>query len=365
MKNEEKLTFGKKLKYSIFDFDKYQELATEKIGRTIVYIVLLMVIFNIFTAGIYTYKIFEGVEKVKLYISENIETITFDGNILDIIPKNKENELKVQENENMAIDIIINTKVTEKAEIEQYVKEISNEESAILILNDRIMIKNSANTKPYEYLYSNIANQYDISSISKQDIIDLLSGDAINTILGTSFIICFIYLFVIFLSNILVDILMFSAMGYLVTLIARIRVKYSTIYNIAAYATTLPILLNIIYFLLNSLTGFEIQYFRVMYIAVTSIYIIAAILMIKTDVIKKQLELSKIIEEQDRVREELKRKEEQEKDEIEKERQRKEEQEKLKQKEQEKDDDKEEKKKRKTSKKPDVNIGKEPEGNNV
>ena len=47
-----------------------------------------------------------------------------------------------------------------------------------------------------------------------------------------------------------------------------------------------------------------------MYTAIASIYIITAILMIKSDVIKKQLELNRIIEKQKKVREELKRKEE-------------------------------------------------------
>ena len=45
-----------------------------------------------------------------------------------------------------------------------------------------------------------------------------------------------------------------------------------------------------------------------MYTAIASIYIITAILMIKSDVIKKQLELNRIIEEQERVREEIKQK---------------------------------------------------------
>ena len=61
-----------------------------------------------------------------------------------------------------------------------------------------------------------------------------------------------------------------------------------------------------------------------MYTALASIYIITSILIIKSDVMKKQLELNRIIEEQERVRQELKRKEEEEKEQAEQERRKRE-----------------------------------------
>ena len=72
MKNEEKLTFGKKLKYSIFDFDKYQEMAAEKIVKTIGYIVILLLVFTLVVAGIYTYKFSVIISDARNYINENI-----------------------------------------------------------------------------------------------------------------------------------------------------------------------------------------------------------------------------------------------------------------------------------------------------
>ena len=69
-----------------------------------------------------------------------------------------------------------------------------------------------------------------------------------------------------------------------------------------------------------------------MYTAVATIYIITAILMIKSDVIKKQMELRRIIEEQEKVKQELKQKEEEEKEKREEERRRKQREEKEKEK---------------------------------
>ena len=56
---KDKLSFFKKIKTSIFDFDGYQELAAEKISRTIAYIVLLMLILGIIVSFVYTYQIYQ------------------------------------------------------------------------------------------------------------------------------------------------------------------------------------------------------------------------------------------------------------------------------------------------------------------
>ena len=97
-------------------------------------------------------------------------------------------------------------------------------------------------------------------------------------------------------------------------LLCGLRLKYSAVYNIAIYSLTLPITLSLIYEVVNLLTGYTITYFSIMYMAITCIYVFTAILMIKSDVIKKQMELSKIIEEQERIKQEIERKEQEKKE---------------------------------------------------
>lgn len=157
-------------------------------------------------------------------------------------------------------------------------------------------------------------------------------------------------MFIIQLSSTLVDIIVLSIFGYIVSLITKIRLKYTAIYNIAAYALTLSIILNIIYFAVNSFCGFTIQYFEIMYTTLATIYITAAILLIRSDVIKKQIELNKIIEEQVKVRQELEKQEEERKEKEEKDKQKREEEKNRKKKEKEDENG---------------NLGEEPEGNNV
>ena len=64
----------------------------------------------------------------------------------------------------------------------------------------------------------------------------------------------------------------------------------------AVYAVTLPTILNIIYLIVNAFYNYTINYFDIMYMLVASIYVIAAVFMIKSEFNKKQGEVQKIVE---------------------------------------------------------------------
>ena len=351
---EKKLSFFKKIKISILDFDGYQNLAAEKISRTVVYIILLMLIFSLIVAGTYVIKFYQTIGQIRNYISNEVSEITYENYELNIVPNNGEEITRITVNENVSVPvkIIINTQTSDETKIQESMEEIRAEENGILILKDRIIIKSEFSTNFMEYSYKSISEQYNINKIDKNELISLLSGSQINTLYIMLFGIVTIYMLVIYLSTMLMDVLLLTVLTYIVTRIAGLRLKYSAIYNIATYSLTLPILLNIIYFVVNAFTGFTIEYFQIMYTAIASIYIITSILMIKSDVIKKQLELNRIIEEQERVKQELKRQEEERK-----------EKEELKRREKEKE--KREKEKQKKEEKEEGKIGKEPEGDNA
>lgn len=120
-------------------------------------------------------------------------------------------------------------------------------------------------------------------------------------------------------------------------------------FNIAVHALTLSLILNMIYIVINTLTGFTIKYFQVMYTAIAYIYIITAIFMIKSDYNKRNIELQKIKSEQEKIRDELNLKEEEKKNQKEKD--------------DVKNRDKEKEGKNSSSDKP--KIGDKPEGSNV
>lgn len=346
MKDESKLSFWKKLKYSVFDFEKYQNLAIEKIGKTIWYLCALMIIFAIVVAGINTFKFAKMVEEVRTYIENNIDDIKLQNNELAIKMKNGETITKI-ENSNLGFTTTIATDIQNEEEKSKVIKEFESSGNGVLILKDSINIKNEIMSKPYSYEYKNIHDLYSISYMDKNQILDALSINKLGTFLAAFFLIMFIYMFVIYLSSALIDVLLLSIFGYFVSKITRINAKFRALYNMAVYSLTLPIILNILYFIINSFTGFTIRYFDVMYTTVATIYIATAILIIRSDLIKKQIELTKIIEEQDKVREELKRREEEKKEKQEEEKR------------------KEEQKKKEKKEEDEGEVNQEPEGNNV
>lgn len=81
------------------------------------------------------------------------------------------------------------------------------------------------------------------------------------------------------------------------------------------HSLTLPIILNIIYVILNMVFNIEISYFRTMYTSIAYIYLIASILIMKSDMIKRHQVISKIIEVQNKVKEETEKGLEENKDE--------------------------------------------------
>lgn len=107
----------------------------------------------------------------------------------------------------------------------------------------------------------------------------------------------FISFFISYYIATLMDVITLSIFGLFTCIIARIKMKYKAVFNMSIYALTLSILLRILYGVITMLTGFQMKYFNVMYIAVAYISLAAAIFLIKSDVIKQHLQLMKIIEE--------------------------------------------------------------------
>ena len=321
---KEKLSFFRKVKTSILDFDGYQELAAEKISRTILYIILLIFIFSIIISATYAFQFSKALDDIKDYINTEISEIKYENYELRIITNDGNETAEIDVDNLINAKIIINTQMIDENEIQKNMEKIEKQENGILILKNKIIIKNEFSTNLSEYSYKSISEKYNINKIDKEEIINLLSGQQMTSFMFMLLGLIFVYMFIMYISSILVDILLFAILAYIVTKIAGLRLKYSAIYNIASYSLTLPLILNMIYFVVNRLTGFTIQYFQIMYIGVTSIYIITSILMIKSDVIKKQIELNRIIEEKEKVNEELRRKEEERKSKEEQEKREKE-----------------------------------------
>lgn len=234
--------------------------------------------------------------------------------------------------------IIVDTK--EDADKEKYMEKIKLYDTGVLVLNNRAIVVSKVLTGEESIYYSNIITE-DIQN--KIEFINLLSGSNIMYVYLLFGLTIFIYMFIVYLASNLVDAIILGAIGYIFARIVKVRLKYKATFIMGIYALTLPIILNLIYIIVNTFTGFTISYFQWMYTTISYIYIAVAILMIKTEIITQQLQLAKITQIQEEIHEE----------------------EVTEEKEKEEDKGKEEQKEEKEEKKENKQSGEQPEGSNA
>ena len=171
-----------------------------------------------------------------------------------------------------------------------------------------MLLKNEMLSAISETSYTDFFNKYNITSLDKQKIIDYVNNNSLQ-IYTSVFVTMFIYMFVVYLASILVDALVLGFLAYLIARIFRMKIKYSASFSMGVHALTM------VYIIINGFTGWTVKYFQFMYTAISYIYIVTAILMIKTDYMKRQAEVEKIKSVQEQVKEKIKQKEQEKEDE--------------------------------------------------
>lgn len=301
---QKKMAFFKRAKNAIINFDEYQNLSKEKVGTTLKYFFKLMIIFSIIISVFLTARLYKEVETIKTSFANECPDFKIENNTLIIDAENNKYE---KDFEYEFLGLIIdaeNTDLTEEQE-EKY-------QRIIAFYKDKIVMKTQdAKTS---MTYEDISKNQDINGLSKQKILDYANSNAMISIYSAFLISTVLIIFIAYSIQIIIDILLLSIIGIIMSKIARVNLKYKEVFNMSVYALTLSIVLYLIYMCANIMTGITIKYFDLAYQIISYIYIITAILMIKSDLIKQQIEVGKIVEEQKKVREEKQQEDEQKKE---------------------------------------------------
>lgn len=303
MKGNKNNSFFKELFASIKDFDKYQDFAVHKVSKEIIYILKLIAIFTFIISLAFTFKMHIEKNKLVKYINENISDVKFENEKLSV---NNDEKVILEDVDLVNMAIFIETRQLNEEEIKIYKEKLDDYSNGILLLNDKMIVKTEINNGYTDFLYSDIVKQYDIESFNKQDLLNVLNGKEVIVFYIMFFGIFYFYMFIIYFITIIIYAIMLALLGRITSMLLRIPMQYKATFNMAIHALTLPIILNIIYIIVNLFTGFDIKYFQVMYSTISYIYMVAAILIIKADFIKRGQELSKIVEEQQKIRKEYK-----------------------------------------------------------
>lgn len=314
----QKINFFKKLWYSITKFEKYPDMAAEGLQKAIIYLSILVSIVTVFIMINSLIEMNKLVNNLASYIEINVPEFSYkDGQISMEI----EEPIVISEVQYSTIDRVVIAPKSETEEQKNQIKENNNINGTVIFLfKDQIMLRNKNENNEIQeepYTYSDFIRSYtqeDVKTFNKAELIEYMTSSKMNSYYmryGASLI---IYLFIINLLVALLDVLELAVLGWITTVVARIKMRFLAIYNMAVYSLTLSILLNIIYIVINYFVEFKMSYFQIAYITIAYIYLAASIFIIKDDFIKKQEELTKIKDEQIKVREEIRQQEEEKKD---------------------------------------------------
>ena len=278
----------KKVWYSITKFEKYPEMATEGVGRAFSYLAWIIFMFSIILAIGIVIKFNIFAKESLNYLDKNFSEINYTNGELTI--KTKDNDSKISIG-----NVIINTEELTENEIKEYENKTSLAKTEIIIVKDKVYFKFGEQST--SITYKDILDKLKIKEFDKFTLINTLTkqinSPKIYIVYGLALV---LYLFISYFVSTLIDVLMLSLFGLITTAIAKIQMRYRAIFNMSVYAITLSTILQLIYAIVTLFTDFNIKYFDFMYSAISFVCLTAAIFMIKSDLIKQQIELMKVIE---------------------------------------------------------------------
>lgn len=295
--------FYKKVISSIKDFDKYQEFATEGTSNALKYFFKLTLLLSIVVAIAFTIKTGQNINKGIAYIKNDSPYFKYENGNLFV----DSNEGIIYENsEEFNGVIIVDTNDISEEKMAEYKKKLALYNNGILLTKDKITVKNEMLNEEVNQSYEEVAKKYDVEKFDKNTIIGELKTSKIVAMYISIYILLFIVFAMLYILELLMEAILPMIFGYISARIIGLKLRVSNIFSITVHAMTLPVLLYMIYIIVNLSTGFYIKYFNTMYVTIMSIYIITALFIIRSNLIKQQIELMKIIEEQKNVKEEIK-----------------------------------------------------------
>ena len=297
----------KKFWYSITKFERYPEMATEGVGRAFGYIAWLMFMFSIILAIAFSIKITGFAKKGIDFLDKNFNQLSYSDGILTLDTVNKSVTTDFG-------NVIVNTEELSKEKQQEYENKKNYSDIEIVWLREYAIIK--FDQEVGKIYYKEILDNLGIKEFDKSTIVNHLN-EQINSpkTYLIYFVVLTIYLFVSYFIAVLIDVLILSLFGLITTAFAKIQIRYRALFNMAVYSITISTTLQLIYIIVKTFTGFNIKYFDLMHTAISFICLTAAIFMIKSDVIRQQLELMKVIEIKKQEQEQEQDKKEEEKDE--------------------------------------------------
>lgn len=349
-----KIGFFKRVWIAIFKLEDYGTFLDESFKKAVKYLFCLVLFISLIAALFNGYKSYDGTQRLINYIIEDLPDFSFKGGILEF----ERNTYAYDEEFGTRLFVETDKNLSD-ARLQDYKDKSLNTDTTVVLFRDGFFIRIDENEITDKYI-NGLSSMEETKGIieteqTKADLVEGLGTYSKAQLYGSAVISNFVAIFIQLFLTTIGNWIMVLAFGYIVSTFAGVRFKFSPLAGLAVYAITLSTVLIGVYSVVYTYTRFVISRFDLMYTLIAYIYIVAAIFMIKYDLIKQSEELQKIIEVQKQVRKELQEEEEEKKREEEK-------------KEEEKKEEKEDTGEEKTndeSNEPEINSNNEPDGSEI
>ena len=261
---ENKLSFFQKFTTSLYNFKNYKNLLNENVGKSILYLLIISIIFSTFI-NVKIYSIFnKTINEVSSVFKNNLPTFNFENGELYI---DEEMPIIIKEdNSTLIIDTSLEDSEVSDSLLDDY-------DSAILITKHTMLNKESDS----KITKINLNNLFGVK----------FNNDSLNTVLGQIKIFSAIAIFGLcplfsFAGKLLSTITIMSLFALILFSCFGKKFSYSKIINLSIYALTVPIILNCInkiffnisyFFLLYYFAGFIYLFFAIKYLPKEDTYI--------------------------------------------------------------------------------------------
>ncbi len=303
MENNSKLGFFKRVQIAIFKLEEYGVFLGERLSKSFKYFFLLVLLMTFAIVIADGYNFWQMINTGVSYIKNELPEFSYNDGII----KFDNNVDAYDHNYNFKLYINTDDEVS-KETLELYKNDLNSVETGLIILKDKFIY--SARNIPFENTYEDLISTYKLNISNKQDLINTIDSIGINNFVIAYSITSLISMYVVNIITIIMDLLLIAIFGCIAARLCGLKFKISPMITLAIYSLTLSIVLSGVYNVIYLLTGFVIKYFNIMYLLIAYVYIIAAIFMIKYDLIKQSEELQKIIAVQEQVKKEAEENEE-------------------------------------------------------
>ena len=294
-KEKKKIGFWGRVNIAVAKLENYSVFLEEKTSLAVKYFFQIVFLMVVVIGILQTYNMMKQINKGYQYIQNELPDFSYENGKLTFP------ERVFAHDEEYDIYLIADT--TEELTLEtlqDYKKQIKT--TGVILLKDKLIYKTASSEN--EYTYQMIMPQYGISALTKARMLQEIENIGLPGIAVTLFFVLSISLYMVQLVATLMDWLILTIFALITARVCRIPMTGRHCFTISIYALTLSIFWSMFYNIAYTTFGFYTEYFRLVYLLISYVYVVAVILMLKSDLLRQQAEVGKIVEVQKEIHEE-------------------------------------------------------------